>query len=185
MSTKTIVASFDLDGVCYDFAKAFGAFAGFTPDLSQWDMGIEGGQEGFRPIYERFVESGEFRYGDPLVDSAKIRALRDIGVKVVYTTARREDARPETQAWLTEHGFPGLLIMSDDKAAPMALFDHRAHEFWGVDDSGKNAVRMHNVGMVSYLVDYEHNRETQQSYPGIRVVQGVEDFCYNIADQFL
>ena len=176
---KRIVISWDLDGVLYDFYTEITkvireSIPDFEPDLSDWSLGMG---ESFRPFYVDFVERGLFRWGNPLVDPARIRALRDEGVTNIYVTARREAARPETQAWLDEHGFPGALYMSDWKGLPTVLFNHNETTIYGIDDSGKNVEAMEAAGMVPFLVDYEHNRGTQARRPDIATVPDATAFC--------
>jgi hypothetical protein len=174
MNTNTkILASFDLDGVLYDMGTAMDAFHDMKFDHQEWDFG----HTNFRPLFEQFRDAGGFGEGPALIDSNRIGELIDAGVVVIYTTARSERNRPETQAWLDANGFIGQLYMSDWKGVPTTIYPHGEFDMFGVDDRDQNVKDIQDSGMDATIVRANHNAEWRSFNPDVRAVDNVGEFC--------
>jgi hypothetical protein len=172
---KTVVVSFDLDSVLYPFLDQIGDFIDQELVFDTWDLGL--GRDRMKLELRKFSAAGGFKTGKPLVDPARIKKLQELGLTVIYVTARREEERADTQQWLDENGFDGQLIMSNWKGIPTTMFDQKDHVFFGLDDKPSNVDDMVAAGMNGFLADYPFSKQYQADNPFVPVVRDATQFC--------
>ncbi len=114
---------------------------------------------------DEFHRRGGLRTLAPIAGAVPaLRAIRDMGYKIVIITARPycqyKRLYADTIDWLRNHGVPyDLLLFNKDKAE--AVHDHvlPARPAFLVEDREKHAKEVAGVGVPVLLFDREHNRD--------------------------
>ena len=188
---KNLVA-FDIDGVLADYPLWFQKFiqkkTGIWLDVKSYDLygeyGAVLGQERIRELKHEYRETGEKR-NIPLCDGAKktLDHVHAKGLRVVFLTSRpyKQYARifADTMEWLEKNGLKkdGDAIIFDEDKNYRAIRDFPNMKFM-VEDNGKFAMNIANLGYKVYLIDKPYNQEI--SHENISRIKSLEEICSTI-----
>lgn len=174
----------DLDGVCFDFLKAFLERANkkfnwtFTKEeitSYYWNKGTEVTDEEFWDEFHAFGRDSGYRHLELLPGTMDaLDRIVNAGHEIFYITNRPEYARQDTIAALDEHEFPfrkNLFFAHGDKSSLINKLNIKVF----VEDSGRTIEEVsENTTAYIYCVDYAHNRDVE--HPQVERINDWDDF---------
>lgn len=190
--TKFLDVGFDMDGVVYNFAKAYHIFlrdakGRLDIDCDQeaecWDWFSKFGvtREEFMVHLDEAVDSGYMYWSGELYEydvAANIRKLRNLGHKVHIVTHRysgkKSSSEEATKYYLDTHEieYDSLTFAEDKTSVKCDYF---------VEDNVKNYDALDAVGTKVYLVDRIYNRAETC---GRRRVENVASFVDAVLEDY-
>lgn len=176
-----LVYGIDLDGICFNFLKAFCEWleehAGIPiPDNEEitsyyWYETVDGlDKDTFWNEFHRFGHSGGYRNLELLPGALEgLHSIVNAGHRIFYVTNRPEYARKDTEEALSEHRFPFAANLEFAKGAKAPVVrDLGICAF--IDDSPRTIAELcANTSARIYCMDYPMNREIHDIHNFTRV----------------
>lgn len=148
-------------------------------DMREWQLQLNEARGGapmndrtiklLESLKEDFYRGGGFAKMDPIPGAQDgMKAIKDMGYTIVIITARPQwqykRLYADTMEWLNSHEIAyDNIIFNKDKAE--AIYEHiyPARPSFFVEDRGKHCMEVAGIGVPVLLMDYEYNRDIEET----------------------